>query len=365
MSNYVQITDFTAKDSLPSGNAAKLVKGVDFDGEFAAISTAITSKVDKTGSAMTGDLTFNDSSKLLLGDESDLQIYHEGSHSRIRDTGTGNLYIEGSSNISLISPASTYAVFGPSSVELNYSNSKKLETTTGGVDITGTATATTAFTAPSATFTALASSGLDVIGETETDTLVVDNNADGVIVRFNKGGTLCGGVRTALTGGVPDLTIGSGIASLRYAVGIGAGSISPARLSDNVAQDGVLDLGLASAQWDDIYSVNAVTVSSDRNVKQSIEELTEAEKRVARSCKGLVCKFKYNAAVEKKGIDGARYHFGVIAQELQAAFEAEGLDAGEYGVFVSTTWTDEEGVEQTKLGVRYTELLAFIIGGLV
>ena len=240
----------------------------------------------------------------------------------IRDTGTGNLYIEGSSNISLISPASTYAVFGPNSVELNYSNSKKLETTTGGVDVTGTATATTAFTAPSATFTALASSGLDVSGETETNTLVVDNNADGVVVRFNKTGTLCGGVRTGLSGTLPDLTIGNGISSLRYLVGTGGNSISPARL-------------------------------------------TEAEKRVACSCKGLVCKFKYNAAVEKKGIDGARYHFGVIAQELQAAFEAEGLDAGEYGVFVSTTWTDEEGVEQTKLGVRYTELLAFIIGGLV
>jgi hypothetical protein len=77
----------------------------------------------------------------------------------------------------------------------------------------------------------------------------------------------------------------------------------------------------------------------------------------------LVRKFKWNSAVESKGSE-ARYHFGVMAQDIQSAFEAEGLDAGDYGLFVSNTEEDENGVEQTRLGVRYTELLAFIIGGL-
>ena len=116
------------------------------------------------------------------------------------------------------------------------------------------------------------------------------------------------------------------------------------------------------AFWDDIYAINGTINTSDATEKQSIEELTEAETRVAQACKGLIRKFKWNSAVEKKGSE-ARYHFGVIAQDLQAAFAVEGLDAGDYGLFVSSTWTDDNGVEQTKLGVRYTELLSFIIGG--
>ena len=93
MSNYTQITNFTAKDSLASGNAAKKVKGVDFDGEFAAISTAITSKADKTGATFTGTVDLADSVRLRFGAGSDLQIYHDGTESFISDTGTGNLTI--------------------------------------------------------------------------------------------------------------------------------------------------------------------------------------------------------------------------------------------------------------------------------
>ena len=34
MSNYTKLTDFAAKDALPSGNAGKLVKGTEIDDEF-------------------------------------------------------------------------------------------------------------------------------------------------------------------------------------------------------------------------------------------------------------------------------------------------------------------------------------------
>ena len=71
-----------------------------------------------------------------------------------------------------------------------------------------------------------------------------------------------------------------------------------------------------------------------------------------------------SSAVEEKG-EEARIHFGIIAQDLQAAFEAEGLDAGRYGMFINTTWTDEgTGEEHSRMGVRYSELLAFIISAI-
>ena len=83
-------------------------------------------------------VNFPDNAKLNIGNSADLQIYHDGSNSRITDAGTGNLYLTGSSNISLLSNATTYGVFG-TSVDLYYNNSKKFETTDTGVTISGSA----------------------------------------------------------------------------------------------------------------------------------------------------------------------------------------------------------------------------------
>ena len=51
MSNYSQTTFFTPKDSLPSGNPAKIIYGAAYDVEFGNISTAIASKVDTASAA--------------------------------------------------------------------------------------------------------------------------------------------------------------------------------------------------------------------------------------------------------------------------------------------------------------------------
>jgi len=53
MSNYVQTTFFTPKDSLPTSNPAKTIFGSAYDIEFGNISTAISTKIDST-SAVTG-----------------------------------------------------------------------------------------------------------------------------------------------------------------------------------------------------------------------------------------------------------------------------------------------------------------------
>lgn len=54
MSNYVKTTNFTSKDSLASGNPLKIVKGSEFDVEFNAIATAISSKADTDSPSFTG-----------------------------------------------------------------------------------------------------------------------------------------------------------------------------------------------------------------------------------------------------------------------------------------------------------------------
>jgi hypothetical protein len=143
------------------------------------------------------------------------------------------------------------------------------------------------------------------------------------------------------------------------------------------ATNGNQDLGLTGSRWDDVWS-NGTFNGSDGNLKQDVEGLDEAEKRVAVKAKGLIKKFRWKDAVEKKG-DDARIHVGVIAQELVEAFESEGLDPFRYSMLGKDTWwegTDHNGqrsvqnkptegyTEVTQLSVRYNELLAFIISAL-
>ena len=69
--------------------------------------------------------------------------------------------------------------------------------------------------------------------------------------------------------------------------------------------------------------------------------------------------FRWKSKVKSKG-DNARTHTGIIAQDVQDAFAAEGLDVSNYALFISSTWTNENEEEQTRLGIRYPELLSFV-----
>jgi len=57
MSNYTKTTDFAAKDSLPSGDSGKIIRGSEFGTEFDNIVTAIASKADTDSPTFTGTVT--------------------------------------------------------------------------------------------------------------------------------------------------------------------------------------------------------------------------------------------------------------------------------------------------------------------
>lgn len=54
MSNYTQSTNFATKDSLPTGDPLKIVKGTEINTEFVNISTAISTKADLSSPTFTG-----------------------------------------------------------------------------------------------------------------------------------------------------------------------------------------------------------------------------------------------------------------------------------------------------------------------
>jgi len=57
MSNYTKTTNFATKDSLPSGNAAKIVRGTEIDTEFNNIATASATKANSADPTFTGTVT--------------------------------------------------------------------------------------------------------------------------------------------------------------------------------------------------------------------------------------------------------------------------------------------------------------------
>lgn len=144
----------------------------------------------------------------------------------------------------------------------------------------------------------------------------------------------------------------------------------------NAGTDNVSNLGSGAARWATVYAGTGTINTSDAREKQQIRELSEQEHAVAVRLKSLIRAFKFVDAIKVKG-DGARTHFGVIAQDVKAAFEVEGLVAEDYAVLCYDEWLetpeerDEDGnVAQeykpagNRYGVRYEELLAFIIAAL-
>jgi hypothetical protein len=123
-------------------------------------------------------------------------------------------------------------------------------------------------------------------------------------------------------------------------------------------------LGIAARRWKEVFAVAGTINTSDEREKQDITNLDDVEMRVAVRLKGLIKKFRWKEAVAEKG-DNARIHVGIIAQDVKSAFEAEGLDGFRYGVLCYDEWKETENYSAgNRYGVRYEELLSFIIAAL-
>jgi len=109
------------------------------DGSNWAITNAIST---------TANISFGDNDKAIFGAGSDLQIYHDPSAgSIIQEAGAGSLFVRASTNIQLEGVnGENMAIFNEnSSVQLYYDNAEKLATTSTGIDVTGTVTASEGF----------------------------------------------------------------------------------------------------------------------------------------------------------------------------------------------------------------------------
>lgn len=221
------------------------------------------------------------------------------------------------------------------------------------------------------------------IQSTRDGNLAADFNrlsSDGDIIRFQKDGQPKG---TIGTGGGSEIAIstpsGTQYVSLKVngdTDGMQYSSAGGYHFGPWLSKDDGVDLGRSNGRFDDVYATNGTIQTSDQNEKQDIASLTTKELNVAKKLSTLFKTFKWKGKVEQKG-DKARTHSGIVAQEVQSTFKSEGLDASNYGLFISSTWwekdnnvyhTEEEApsgaTKKSRLGVRYPELFSFIFSSI-
>ena len=482
--------------------------------------------------AFGANATFGDNDKAIFGAGSDLQIYSDGTHSRIYESGSGLLIVRASNfNVNNADGTDSYITMQDGgAVTAYYDGSAKLATTSTGIDVTGGvsidddnnfsfgdgtayiqgsgANDRLKFITSNSEAMRIDSSGRVGIGTAApSNPLTVDGDNNSIRIRYSgntnyrsdyavasngqttinsykdgdnqwqpirlqgsvvthwtsgsermridsSGNLLVG--KTSTSAAVAGVKIGGNFIEATTSGGAGlvlrrltndgdmavfqnssgstVGSIGNSgnymflasqgpssrgvKITDNFIpattsganNDNVMDLGGASVRWDDVYATNGSIQTSDANEKQDVAALTATEMLVAARISTGFKTFRWIDSVADKG-DNARTHTGVIAQDVQAAFIAEGLDAGDYALFTSATWWetqtdvaavdaveaadatyDDDGneltaaveaveaadaytrtdtfdtldeapdgaTERTRMGIRYPELLAFV-----
>ncbi len=163
-------------------------------------------------------LEFGDNAKAVFGAGSDLQIYHNGSHSFISDQGTGNMLVlaDNFEVNSANNTANKITATTGGAVTLFHNNSSKLATTSTGIDVTGTVTVSSA--TPTLQFTDTDNNyDATIQGLSGSLVLTADSGAEfgTESIQFNTGATervriSADGTLSTSTSGSNNLRLGSG-----------------------------------------------------------------------------------------------------------------------------------------------------------
>ena len=135
LSASTSITGTLATAAQTNVTSLGTLTGLTIDGDATLTGASYNAVWDKSDNA----LEFADNAKATFGAGSDLQIYHDGSNSYMRDIGTGATYIQ-TNSLQVINAAGTETILGgleDGATTLYYDSAAKLATVTGGVDITG------------------------------------------------------------------------------------------------------------------------------------------------------------------------------------------------------------------------------------
>lgn len=139
-----------------------------------------------------------------------------------------------------------------------------------------------------------------------------------------------------------ELNLGDNVSVSKFKMG----SLSP-RIDD------LYSLGWSGGRYRSVFASSGTINTSDRNYKDEIggipDEWLDAWEQVE------YVRYKFIKMIEEKG-ENARWHVGVIAQQIDEVFNNFGLDAKEIGLLCYDEWTDEEtGETKSQWSIRPSE----------
>ena len=248
-------------DILDVDGTSNFADDVVFDGAAANI----------TFDQSTDDLIFEDNAKAIFGGSGTtpdgLEVYHDGSNSFIQENGTGDLNLAMGSGSKIVVQSATngnhvaeFAYEG--AAKLFFNGSEKIETTSGGLNVSGITTISNRLQVTSGI-----STFYDTTQSTSATTgAVIINGGVGIAKNVNIGGNLTVTGTTTFNGGT--LTLGDANTDNI----VFGGEVDSNIIPDD---DNTHDLGSSSQQWKDIY-VNGVgyidSISADT---AAISDLTD------------------------------------------------------------------------------------------
>jgi hypothetical protein len=373
VANYVKATNFAAKDALVTTDPAKIIKGTEIDNEYNAIASAVSSKADSNSPTLTGTPLAPTAAPGTNTSQIATTAFvaaSTGTATNIAGGGANRVVFQSALDTTSFAVAPTVAgtylgwtgsAFAWSTVSASTSAALTINNSGSGASSGATFNGSLPVTISYNTVGAPSTSGT---GATGTWGISITGSSGSTSFATSAGSASTATTASGLTGNpsitvsnvttsditTPGSTVTINIAGPRYAFNSGA-------FFPNV--DNSSTLGSGSFRWSTVFASTGSINTSDANEKQQIQDLTAAEKAVGQALKGMLKTFKFNDSVAKKG-ENARIHFGVIAQDVKAAFEAQGLDANKYGVFCSDTLPNGT----VRLGVRYEELFALILASM-
>ena len=280
------------------------------DPNFATtVTNSIATKLPLAGGTMTGDISFGDNDKAIFGASNDLQIFHDGADSYLKDIGTGNFILNSNGAKILMETAGgeTLAEFINNGNVVLYSNDvERLRTNGTGINVTGTVTA----------------DGLTVAGATtlthNSTVLSVDRTGGATaLIELQQASTIRGYLGADST---KSLIVFNGSAAEKFSVSNAGIDVTGAVTANGLTVDGAASIGSSTAKTkfysDSTYNgiYNGANLYANESIYMGGGNLyfyTATDQRMLISSNGDIdfynsagdaAKFHWDAADERLGI---------------------------------------------------------------
>ena len=268
-----------------------------------------------------------------------------------QDNTNGNYFLafskttNATANSLFIDPTTTPLTYNPSThtvVATTFSGnatSANTATVANNVALTADDTNTTCYIAFSKTTGGVGVSNALFIDPTTTP--LTYNPSSSVLIASTFRGSISGNALNAASAGALNIGTFASTDSINfnfpagtsnYIMTSGAFYATPTVATNTTARN----LGLATNGWNNLYVRAAPILTSDRNLKTEISEIPDSWLDAWEEVNYV--KYKFKDAVAQKGVSGARWHLGHIAQDIYEAFNKYNLNAFDIGMLCYDKW---------------------------